>query len=81
MDKGTYTVKRQTKSYVTFHETMMPFGCLWTMPKSKKIQNLELEPWIKGSKVPAHLAVEPSGSTDPKIWKSKYSRPELHVSP
>jgi hypothetical protein len=27
--------------------------------KEQKIQNLEVEPWTQGSKVPAHLEVEP----------------------
>ena len=66
--------KTQTDKEIHTHITKTP-------TKSKKIQNLELEPWIKGSKVPAHLALEPCGFTDPKIWKSKYFRPELHFSP
>ncbi len=39
---------------------------LRTPKKGAKIQNLEVEPWIQGSKVPAHLEVEPCRSTRSK---------------
>jgi hypothetical protein len=39
---------------------------LRTPKEEQKIQNLEVEPWIEGSKVPAHLEVEPCRSTRSK---------------